>query len=108
MGIYRTDYLIYGWKLNKEQVTDFDTLYFKSQDGELDVNSEIIDHGEHKNREFFYYGITMKSSDRDDAWDGYIINSDNIDKNQLKQEYKKVFGLSPIEDPQIIIMSSFR
>jgi hypothetical protein len=109
MGVYRRDYIVYGWKLpydlkdsNGDKINIWDDKFLPMIEG-------------HKNEEFTLitdsmcggynvFGLLLNSSDE---WDFVQLDFSGLDPEKVKSKYKELFGLSDIEEPKLFIFSNF-
>ena len=114
MSVYRTDYIVYGYKLPYE---------LKNEKGKIDLCSDkflpMIEG--HQDEQFSFisdgmcsdynvFGIVIKSVSEYEGWDFVNLDFKNLDAEKVKSKYREVFDLKedvPIADPYLFIFSHF-
>ena len=115
MGVDRTDYIVYGYKLPYE---------LKNENGKIDLwDDKFLPMIEgHQGEEFTLvsdgmcgqynvFGIRIESGgDKYEGWDFVHLDFKNLDAEKVKSKYREVFELKedePIAEPYLFIFSHF-
>jgi len=114
MGVERTDYIIFGWKLSDDCRKKINNLNQNNEDlilpyieGWADCKYRIIEDG--MSDEYSVFGIELESADQYNGWDFFEIEIDKIKQNdilKLKEEYNKLFGII-LDEPKLFIFSHY-
>lgn len=103
MGLYRTDYIVYGWKLPKEiyGFDYWDEKHLPYVEGHVGEKYRII-RGENHNYTIFGYVINVS-----DEWDFNKIDLSEIDNNEILLKFKEIFKYDIEETPILFIFSNY-
>jgi hypothetical protein len=84
MGVDRTDYLMYGWKLPYNSEVNNNEKYLPNIEGHKNTSLRLIADG--MSGEYMVWGLTIEVADEYEGWEFLEID---IDKNKLKEELMK-------------------
>ena len=108
MGLYRTDYIVYGWKLPllmKDK--DGNTINFRDNkflpyiEGYKDIKYIIV---RDFNKKHLVFGKLMGINS--DGWNYENLNMSHINSEEVKNKYREVFDVeSEISEPYLFIFS---
>lgn len=115
MGTYRSDYIIYGYKLpidlkgkDGNKIDLWDDEFLPYVEGHQGVEFAIISQLE--DDENFAFGQKLGYADDYEAWNFHLIDFKSLDNEKVKKEYRKVFGVEenvPIGEPYLFLISNF-
>ena len=113
MGVDRSDYIMYGWKLPYEildnegnEIDLWDEKFESVKCGFPGEEFRLISDG--MCGEYNVFGLRMLYLDEDDGWD--FVNLDilqSIDSDKVKSKYVELFGIQPTTEPTLFIFSHF-
>jgi hypothetical protein len=106
MGLYRSDYIVYGWKLPHDFRDWYDDEkmlnYVEGNAGNIEI---IIDstHGE-----YAVFGLVLAYASSN-GFDFQLISIIDVGLNQeeLLRKYSELFNEDPKEYPQLFVFSRF-
>jgi len=105
MGLDRTDYIIYGWKLppNMDGFDYWDEKYLPYIEGHPGEDYTMVLEEENK---FLAFGKLIKMAE---TWDGEWINIKGLDPKEVQKKYKEVFEVDGVvAEPYLFIFSNIR
>lgn len=112
MGVDRTDYIVYGWKLpyevkNNEGEIDFwDDKFLPYIEGHKGEIFSIIKDG--MCGEYTVFGVRLaRSKDDGGGWGFMYLEPPDFDPEKVKVKYLEVLGIEPTEEPRMFIFSHF-
>lgn len=113
MGVDRTDYIVYGYKLppdlkNEKGKIDFwDDKFLPMIEGHPGEEFIIVNDG--MMGEYTIFGIKIKSADEDTGWDFVTLDLKTLDPEKVKKRYREVFELNdePGAEPYLFIFSHY-
>jgi hypothetical protein len=113
MGIDRTDYIVYGWKLpydlkdSKGDKIDFwDDKYLPMIEGHENEKYSIIIDG--MSGEYVVFGIIIAQADESCGWNFVKLNQKQMIPDSLNFRYREVIDEhGPAVDPHLFIFSHF-
>jgi hypothetical protein len=115
MGVDRTDYIIYGWKLpfeikdnNGIKIDIYDDKYLPFIEGHPGVKYTIISDG--MCGKYNMFGIMLEKADGDDGWASIELSFDDLSKyrDEAISKFKELFyDDENIGEPKVIIFSDF-
>lgn len=111
MGVDRTDYIVYGWKLpyymkiNNEEIDWWDEKYEEYSDEKMVLIPDVM------SDEYVVFGQLITSADgRYEGWDFVNLDLTSLDSELVKFKYRKLFELDDDEfigKPTLFIFSAF-
>jgi len=111
MGLYRTDYIIYGYKLpfeikNKKGLINlWDNKFLPFIEGHKGENFILL--RDYNNNAF---GLKLATANQNVGWDFFHLDFKNLDAEMVKNKYRDVFELEDDEalaEPYLFILSNF-
>ena len=115
MGVDRTDYIVYGYKLpyemsNKKGPIDFwDENFEPTREGHEGEEFTLIIDG--MCGRYSAFGLLIESGgDKYEGWDFVNLDFKNFDAEKVKAKYREVFELDedePVAEPYLFIFSHF-
>lgn len=115
MGVYRIDYIIYGWKLpyelkdlNDNKIDLWDDKYLPFIEGWKDEKYTLIRDG--MSGKYNMFGIMLEKAEGYDGWPTTELSFEDLskDKDELICKFKELFyGDKNMPDPKIIIFTDF-
>ena len=114
MGVNRTDYIVYGWKLPIELVNrngvelDFweDENFLPYVEGSTDSKYRIIVDG--MCGDYNVFGLILKEGgDEHVGWDFEDLNIDNLSEKDTILAYKDILNSDPKDKPRLFIFSHY-
>jgi hypothetical protein len=113
MGVDRTDYIVYGWKLPyklKTSIGDNIDLWsdkFRPMiEGKPGEKFSIISDG--MCGDYNVFGIILeRGGDKWEGWDFVELNIHNFNVDDLKSKYVELFESEPDTNPTLFIFSHF-
>ena len=116
MGVDRTDYIVYGWKLpyklktSSGQTIDLWSDKFRPMiEGHMDEKFSIISDG--MCGDYNVFGIVLNSGgDKWEGWDFVDLKINVDDSSELKSKYKEIFEMNDdeiVSEPHLFIFSHF-
>lgn len=117
MGVYRIDYIVYGWKLpyklkDSKGIINFDDDKFLPYiEGRKGVKYTIIRDG--MDGKYTVFGKLIKQTDSDDyncGWGFTNLDFSNHNTEEIKSKYREVFNLEENEimtEPYLFIFSHY-
>lgn len=114
MGVDRSDYIIYGWKLsyemkhaNGETIDFWDDKYLSMIEGRPGELFTIIRDG--MMGAHVVFGIMIQKADEYEGWKFVELNFHeyNSQRPEVIEKYIEIFGKEPDNDPTILIFSHF-
>lgn len=119
MGVDRTDYIIYGWKLpydlknsNDEKIDLWEDKFRSMIEGHKGEEFILISDGMCGKYNVFGLRINHCGDEDGNGWDFINLDFKNLDLNdeKVKLKYREIFDLEenePIEEPYLFIFSHF-
>ncbi len=110
MGLYRTDYIVYGWKIKTpENFDQWDDKYLSMVEGHINEEFMLIEgegiNGLNNSDDYSFFGFRLFI---EDEWDITELDfSKGFDDNKVKNKYEEVFGVKPTEEPKVLIFSKW-
>lgn len=118
MGVERTDYIVYGYKLpyeirnsNGDEIDFYEDYENEKEnkflpliEGHEGEEFTIVSDG--MSAEYNVFGLLIKQSDYD-GWGFIELNFGNFDSEKVKSKYKELFECEIKEEPKLIIFSHF-
>ena len=107
MGVYRTDYIIQGWKLpwKIEGVDFYDDKYLPYIEGHPGIDYILITDG--MNGEYNVFGKVISKSE-DHGWEfRKLPNMHHRIGYHLTEKYQELFNREPDREPYTFIFSHF-
>jgi hypothetical protein len=112
MGIYRRDYILFGWKLpnkitneNGEYISFWDDKYLPYVEGHPGIEYSIIN--DQMCGEYTAFGKQIMSGGDYDGWDFEPITLGELNADDVKSKYTELFGTNPPSEPILFIFSNF-
>lgn len=115
MGVDRTDYIVYGWKLPYKLKTsngrkiDLWSEYQSMLEGHKDEKFSIISDG--MCGDYNVFGVVLNSGgDEWEGWDFVDLKFNVDDSLELKSKYKEIFEMGEdeiVSEPHLFIFSHF-
>jgi len=115
MGVDRTDYIMFGWKLPYEiknskgvELDLWDDKYLPMIEGHTDERFSIIRDG--MSGEYMVFGLSLGNSEIYTGWEFTSLKLDKLDPEELKTKYREVFDLDEkeiIAEPYLFIFSHY-
>lgn len=115
MGVYRTDYVVFGWKLPFKMKYEVDGKFINFWDeefipyieGRKDAKYILIPDGMGGDYNVFGILVTMDSG-HESGWNFVELKDITFKKEELISEYVRLFApVSPPPDPKLFIFSHF-
>ena len=109
MSAYRTDYIVYGWKLpydiknsSGENIDLWDDKFLPLIEGHEGEKLTLI-----RDSVYFVFGLAFKSCSSDEGWGCEILDScfDDADARGLMAQFKDLFKCEPEGNPSLLIFS---
>jgi len=108
MGVYRSDYIVYGYKLAYDSKIDwYSDKFLPMVEGRVGEEfSLIIDF---MSGGYVVFGVVLLSGgDSYEGWNFVDLNFGSLDSEKVKLRYKELFDLGDdVEDPSLFIFSNF-
>ncbi len=112
MGIDRTDYIMYGWKLpydlrNKrgEKIDTYSEKLLPYIEGHKGIEYSLV---EGMSCEYKAFGkVIEQGGDKYEGWDFVKLDFKNLDPVEVKDKFKELFDIDEIEDPTLFIFSNY-
>lgn len=105
MGVDRTDYIIYGWKMEYSDKYYEDKL-LKYVEGHKNVNETLVVDG--MCGDYAVFGTLIDHCDDDgEGWDFVELSFQDLDAEALKKLYKELFETEPVGEPKLLIFSHY-
>jgi hypothetical protein len=109
MGLYRTDYIVYGWKVKITKDFDpWDDKYLSMIEGHINEEFTLTDtEGINgiNNDDHCIFGLRLFI---EDEWDITELDfSKGFDNNKINTKYEEVFGMKSTEEPKVLIFSKW-
>jgi hypothetical protein len=115
MGVDRTDYIVYGWKLpydfkdaNGDEIDWYDDKFLPYLEGHEGIKHTLIPDG--MCGKYCVFGEII-DFDNDDGWDFQELPLDIQptwnDENNLSKKFEEVFGVDAKELPKLFIFSHY-
>jgi len=102
MGLYRTDYIVCGWKLPKE-IEGFDYWDDKNLpyvEGHKGVEYTIV-----LDDDYLVFGKLIAISSE---WNFNVLNFDNLNTEEIKEKYREIFNVDGgVSEPYVFIFSHY-
>lgn len=114
MGIDRTDYIVYGWKLPYEmkdskgnEIDLWDDKYLPMFEGHKGEKYTII--GDMLSDDYIVFGKVLARADDPNGWNFVHLKfQDSEEKEELKDKYREVFDVEgDVADPYLFIFTHF-
>lgn len=115
MGIDRTDYIVYGWKLpfklknESGEINILDDKFLPFIEGRPGVDYLISYDG--MGGKYIVFGKKLLSCDEYEGsgWDfkDISIGIEDLDSKNLKDKFKELFEMNPEVEPKLFIYSHF-
>ena len=115
MGVHRTDYIVYGYKLpyklknEKGKIDLWDEKFLPMIEGHKGEEFTIISDG--MCGEYNVFGLLLKiGGDGYEGWDFVHLDFKNLDAEKVKSKYREVFELKEddtVAEPYLFIFSHF-
>jgi len=114
MGVDRTDYIVYGYKLpyklkNKNGIIDiWDNKFLPMIEGHKGEEFIIVSDG--MSGEYNVFGLKISSCDEYTGWDFVELDIENLNAEKVKSKYREIFEPSDedvIPEPNLLIFSHF-
>ena len=113
MGVDRSDYIVYGWKLPYEildtegnEIDVYDEKFESMMCGFEGEDYTLICDGMCGNYNVF--GLNVQSCDGEyEGWDFVNLDIASCDAEKVKSKYVELFGIYPTTEPTLFIFSHF-
>ena len=107
MGVDRSDYIVYGWKMKySDDIDYYDDKFQKYLEGHPDVDETLVIDG--MCGEYAVFGTYVDHVEDDgDGWEFKELAFEDFDSAHLKELYKELFGTEPEGEPKLMIFSHF-
>ncbi len=112
MGIYRQDYILFGWKLSnkitndKNEVIDFfEDKYLPYIEGHKGIDYYIIN--DQMCGKYTAFGKRIMCSNVNEGWNFETIVSEGLNSEEVINKYIELFGTNPTTKPVLFIFSNF-
>lgn len=113
MGVDRSDYIIYGWKMPYEildaQGNEIDLWNEKFESvmcGFKEEKYALISDG--ITGDYNVFGLSvLKCNDEYDGWDFVDIDIKKFDEDEIIEKFIELFGFEPKTNPKLFIFSHF-
>ena len=109
MGVDRTDYIIYGYKLPYNIKNLLDDKFLPMIEGHEGEEFIIVTDG--MCGQYNVFGILIESGgDTYEGWDFVPLDFKNLDAEKVKSKYREIFELKEdeqIDEPYLFIFSHF-
>lgn len=113
MSAYRSDYIVYGWKLpfdikdsNGESIDLWDDRFLPMIEGHEGEEFCLV--RDSMCGEYTVFGLQVKSGGDDEkGWDFEELNFHDFDENKAIQKYTELFEGEPTEKPKLFIFSDY-
>ena len=106
MGLSRTDYIVYGWKLplnmtdkDGNEINFWDDKFLPYIEGHKGEEYTIV-----RDDNFMAFGKLVAIDS--DGWDFKHLDTNNLNKEEVKNKYNEVFEVEgSVSDPYLFIFS---
>lgn len=113
MGVDRTDYIMYGWKLpykikdrNDEVIDLWGDKLLPYVEGHKGVDERLIVDG--MCGEYCVFGTTIKTGgDQYSGWTFEELNINGLDSTELRKKYSEIFNNEIEEEPKLFLFSHY-
>lgn len=118
MGVDRTDYIVYGWKLpydiqdaNGQNIDFWDNKFRPMIEGQRGVIHTIVRDG--MTRDYTVFGVRIKSDhDQNVGWEFEHLDIMGFDQEELIADFRRLFNpseefIKAIGKPTVFIFSHF-
>jgi len=113
MGVDRSDYIIYGWKLpykildnEGKEIDLYDEKFESMMCGFEGEDYALICDG--MCGSYNVFGLNVQSSDEEyEGWDFVDIDIKKFDDDKIITKFIEVFGFEPQTEPKLFIFSHF-
>jgi len=110
MGVYRRDYIIYGWNLpyDLKGVDWYDDKFLPLIEGHEGEDFALILDG--MAGVYAVFGLLIQEADEDEGWDFQNLNIPYLNSEEVKKKYIEVFGLesnTELAEPNLFIFTHF-
>ena len=115
MGVDRADYIVYGWKLSFElkdkdgnKIDFYNERYLPYVEGHKGIDFTLVFDG--MCGEYCVFGKLIQRASEYEGWQFVNLNLNNLDPDEVKKEYRKVFDIQEnelIADPYLFIFSHY-
>jgi hypothetical protein len=113
MGVDRSDYIIYGWKLPYE-IKDRDGNEIDIYDDKYESYINDIEKGMYTIISdgmcgtYRVFGILLEQdTDTWEGWDFVKLSTNKYPMEEVKEKYRELFSNDPPSDPEVFIFSHF-
>lgn len=107
MGVDRSDYIIYGWKLPADflkPVHPYDEQYLQYVEGRPGESFSMVYDG--MSGEYLAFGYLIAHSDEYNGFDFHEIDVSQLPHpDQIKSKFVEVFGKHPESDPKVLVFT---
>ena len=113
MGVYRSDYIVYGWKLPYEildnegnKIDLYDEKFESTMCGFEGEDFTLITDG--MCGRYNVFGLNVQHcNDEYEGWDFVNLDIASCDAEKVKSKYVELFGIYPTTEPTLFIFSHF-
>jgi hypothetical protein len=113
MSAYRSDHIVYGWKLpfdikdgNGKSIDLWNDKFLPVIEGHEGEEFTLI--SDYMCGEYAVFGLGVKSCrDNEKGWGFEDLCFQDFDENKVIQKFRELFEIEPVEKPRLFIFSNY-
>lgn len=113
MGVDRTDYIVYGWKLpydmkdkNGQEIDFWDDKFLPMIEGWPEEELALVRDG--MCGQYVVFGLMIKHADEYKGWDFIHLDVGQLDTEMVKARYRELFEIEgDCDEPCLFIFSHY-